>query len=98
MGLDDKELRALDEICAKGQVENLRNEIEDVIAKVAKYGFVVSGVYGHTQDLMSKTTWHPEKRIRINLTNPGINVFFDLLHEFGHVLDGDPGQRGACRS
>jgi hypothetical protein len=79
----------LNEICAKGNLSEYREEVGEIISKIEHTGFRVSCWDNSVQ---SVTEWG-SKLVRVGMkdnTGSKFHVIWDMLHEYGHVVDGQP--------
>ena len=80
----------LNEFCDKGKIEMYRNEVALILDTIRTKGVKVSPTYNH--ETVSSTLWSDKGvavriRIRIKVDFLGLPVIWDLLHEYGHMLD-----------
>ncbi len=79
----------LNEICVKGNVTEYRLEVAKIVSKIEEEGFRVSCWDG---SILSVTEWG-SRLVRIGMkdnTNFQFSIIWNLLHEYGHILDGEP--------
>ncbi len=92
----DNNHRIIDELCARGQLEKYRETVEQIIIIANQYGF---GVCTRYDSLKSNIEWGKTKiiRIAINEETKGLGLIWDLLHEIGHLIDGEPKKEDFCK-
>lgn len=81
--------RIVEEICKCGDLDKYRREVEITNVLAHQYGFNVVT----RSDLPQSSTDWTNKYIRLALGTgvpKGLPIMWDLLHEIGHVLDGNP--------
>ena len=81
--------RIVREICYKANLIDYKKEVETIIMKIESSGFRVSC---WDNSVNSVIEWG-NKLIRIGMqddTDDKFHVIWDMLHEYGHVLDGQP--------
>ena len=84
--------RLVEEICEKGELKPYRSEVKMAIELAWDCGFKVCTRYDSPN---SETVWD-EKLIRVavgRVVEAGLPCLWDLLHEIGHIKDGNPGHR-----
>lgn len=76
------------EICKIGNLEYYVEEISSIVKGIETYGFAVAPRYDIE---ISSIAWDL-KIIRPSLKkgDRGLTTIWDLLHEYGHLLDGHP--------
>ncbi len=87
--MDEKQLENINAICNYGRLEEFRIEITKIVENVVNKGFAVSF---REDDFKSVAEWGNSRMIRLSLKDRtrGKKIIWDLLHEFGHVLDDEP--------
>ena len=84
--------RIFNEITDLGNLECYSEELNLIIDLICSYDQDIK-LCTRTDTTPSSIIWN-EKIIRLNLSDKrekGLPVMWDLLHEYGHLMDGDPG-------
>ena len=83
----------VEELCFKGSVEEFRNEVAIIVENIQKEGFSVSCWDNNYQSVTEWAENDDDMRVRIGMRDKSgcrLHAIWDLLHEYGHVLDGKP--------
>lgn len=83
-------VRVVNEICTKVEIPEYESTISRLVTKAEVYSFQVCCQYITDQ---SVTEWGTSRLIRLGIKSgkaKGITVIWDLLHELGHLMDGEP--------
>ncbi|MFI5222003.1 MAG: hypothetical protein ACHQK8_06745, partial [Bacteroidia bacterium] len=76
------------EICTKGNLQEYEDEVSNIVNNIENHGFGVAPRY----DINKSSIAWDQKIIRPSLkeASKGIAIIWDLLHEYGHAIDGEP--------
>jgi len=82
-----KEDRIINEIVSNGMLEEYKPTIMQIAKLVSERKFSIAPKYN---DFTSSVDWH-SKLIRLSLkdSSKGKKILWDLLHELGHLIDGE---------
>ncbi len=85
--------RIIEEISTTGELHEFKNELVEILKKFTDkcFDISVSNVSPGREGSETSINWlDSHLKININSDSRGLNLLWDILHEYGHLIDGMP--------